>query len=414
MVERSNRPSALSTQKVTRAERLSGYVELFNHAKEVRKQAQSWYQERTRWSVTVRGDDLLFEAAHRWFTEGVDSPPRAVEARLHTSFDPDSDRRSREMRVYYDERAERKIEIDGHQIVVKLAKPGESGTPGKSDEAKIMGSSDPTRREPETLNFHARTQEGQSAVLRVLEALTQAKVDRKPALHLLNSWGSWSRRDDLPPRTLDSVVLKAGQMERLRDDLGQFLDMESEYNRRGIPWHRGYLLSGPPGTGKTSVVRALAHHFGLDLWYAPLGDVDKDTNLLTLIAEVKPRSILLLEDVDVFHASRDRESDQRGVSMAGLLNALDGVSTPHGLISIMTSNREDVIDKALIRPGRIDRREVLGHPDAEQVKRLFSQFYDVPAPSYWPTKISTTAEYVEVFKQHMTDPAGALAEIGAR
>lgn len=198
-------------------------------------------------------------------------------------------------------------------------------------------------------------------------------------------------------------------MDRLVSDVQGFLDAEADYNRRGMPYHRGYLLYGPPGTGKTSIVRALAAHFGLDLWYAPLGDMQKDASLINLVNEVKPGSILLLEDIDVYHSSRERADDE-GLSMAGLLNALDGVATPHGLITFITTNHIEVLDDALLRSGRIDVQEEVGLPNAEQVARLYENWYGMKLTDYDIKKIrftGSTSDATELFKRHLNDGASA-------
>jgi chaperone BCS1 len=184
----------------------------------------------------------------------------------------------------------------------------------------------------------------------------------------------WSRRGDLPIRTLDSVVLKDGQRERIVADLAEFLAAEDDYNRLSQPWHRGYLFHGAPGTGKTSIARALANHFGLPTYYLPLGDIDKDTDLMSFVGQIEPRSVLLIEDIDVFHAATKRDEEGDKVSVAAMLNALDGVFTPHGLITVMTTNEKDRLDPALVRAGRIDVDEEFTPLDAGQSHRLAERF----------------------------------------
>jgi chaperone BCS1 len=182
-----------------------------------------------------------------------------------------------------------------------------------------------------------------------------------------------------------------------------------------MSWHRGYLLYGPPGTGKTSIAWALAHHFALDLWYMPLADIEKDQELIRLVSNVKPRSMLLLEDIDVFHAAKVREDDN-GVSMSGLLNSLDGVATPHGLITVMTTNDRSMLDDALVRPGRIDRTEEIGLLDDDQGMRLLQLFY--PALKEHEARRVGRAcagrapsDVLEVCKRHLDDPTTALREL---
>ena len=182
------------------------------------------------------------------------------------------------------------------------------------------------------------------------------------------------------------------------------------------------MFHGPPGTGKTSLVKALANEFNLDLWYLSLSDLKAESSLLGLLSEVGPRSILLLEDIDIMKITHDRDgADQGTISMSSLLNTLDGVATPHGLITIMTTNNFEVLDPALTRAGRMDMIEKLDYPSLNSISNMFEYFYgEIPVqiltgahPDSFDTPIKdlSTSMIAEIMKRHLKDPKGAAQAI---
>lgn len=147
----------------------------------------------------------------------------------------------------------------------------------------------------------------------------------------------------------------------------------------GIPYRRGYMLHGPPGSGKTSFIQALAGELGYNICLLNLAERGlTDDKLNHLLGLVPDRSILLLEDVDSAFNRRVQSSEdgfKSSVTFSGLLNALDGVASSEERIIFMTTNHFDRLDPALIRPGRVDLNELLDDAVGEQAYRLFVKFY---------------------------------------
>lgn len=195
-----------------------------------------------------------------------------------------------------------------------------------------------------------------------------------------------------PIRPLETVHFDEGTKGELVRDIKNYLDSGTRkfYMARGIPYRRGYLLHGPPGTGKTSLSLALAGTFGLELYILHVPSVREDSELGKLFAALPPRCFVLLEDIDAVGTKRnldeeDEESEddepfaggsnRSQVTLSGMLNCIDGVASQEGRIILMTSNVAHKLDKALIRPGRIDRMIYLGNISPRSAELMFLRMY---------------------------------------
>jgi hypothetical protein len=319
----------------------------------------------------------------------------------------------RVLRLFYDGAKPQKVMMDGHPVTVTVVEREIKRKPGEDYSDGIM-----TFGAPGRIHFSARNRAGQQAAIDFLTKVTadyDAARQSGAQLYIATKWGEWQRAQDIPTRPFASVILRTGVREKLSRDLQHFLEDEAAYVRLGIPWHRGYLLHGPPGTGKTSIAKVLAEHLGLDMYYMPLSDLRADTDLARLLSQVQARSVLLLEDIDIAAASKDREgvhASEERITLSGLLNALDGVVTPHGLIVMMTTNRIDTLDDALIRAGRADLHVHIDSLDDDQLSRLVESIVGVP-PRMLPSVEGhdvRPSDVVEMLKQHLRDdPETALA-----
>jgi chaperone BCS1 len=184
--------------------------------------------------------------------------------------------------------------------------------------------------------------------------------------------------------------------DELVSDIDRYLKPSTRrfYTDRGIPYRRGYLLHGPPGTGKTSLSLALAGRFGLELYILHLPSLTEDGELQRLFTSLPPQCIVLLEDIDAVGTKRQQLAEEetkspdnklisrRGTAnctLSGLLNVLDGVTSQEGRIVFMTSNMADKLDDALVRPGRIDKMIFMGNIGGEAAEEMFLRMY-APEP----------------------------------
>jgi chaperone BCS1 len=260
--------------------------------------------------------------------------------------------------------------------------------------------------------WFSRTEESRDRAARRMESLTFRTLGRKRIvlqkfvddvvschtrrmgvqsyLYVYND--GWDYVEGYAPRLLDSVVLQPGEKEHLIEDVKGFRASKQRYARLGIPYHRGYLLYGPPGTGKTSLVSALAAHFGLSIYVVNLTDFT-DRTLMNAVNLVPASSVLLFEDIDCTKGGKTRESvnssaingtqnqtekgtaTANGVTLSGLLNVLDGFYAPSNVLFVMTTNHIEVLDEALLRPGRIDYRLYLGKASDRQKIELYRRFF---------------------------------------
>ena len=191
------------------------------------------------------------------------------------------------------------------------------------------------------------------------------------------------------------------------------LDLPSDRNKTeaniwppGIPYRRGYLLHGPPGSGKSSFIQALAGSLGYDICLLNLSERGlTDDKLNHLMSNAPERSFILIEDVDAAFNKRVQTSEdgyaianiirpsdaqklyllryQSSVTFSGFLNALDGVASGEERVIFLTTNHIERLDPALIRPGRVDLETLIDDANPRQAKTLFMRFYGGTQGEKW-------------------------------
>lgn len=195
-------------------------------------------------------------------------------------------------------------------------------------------------------------------------------------------------------------------------DVDYFLNNEEEYRTRGISYKRGYLLYGLPGTGKTSIIAHISKKYRMNIYTLNSSTI---AGFHKCAGDIKPRSIILIEDIDMTVAGQSKrnlevslkslkdirkhlvedkvkvksdktetETDAEDYTeimtkeaMRDFLNTLDGITEFEGHLVIATTNKRNILDAALLRPGRIDKHiEIELFTYVEQIQHV-NRFYGI-------------------------------------
>lgn len=288
---------------------------------------------------------------------------------------------------------------------------------GGKEAESASGMSFYVKKPTQLLTIICPSVECRDAFIKFVEIEWLAESEKINWVYRSGQRGGWRSVKQLTHRPVDSLILPEGMFETMQADIERFMSNEERYAERGIPYHRGLLMHGPPGTGKSSTICTLASHFGKNVYFLSISELEGNSALIDCVSGMGKGQFLVLEDVDIVKSSHDREGSEDGVTLDGLLNVLDGVLTPDGLITFMTTNHIDKLDEALIRPGRADATFELGFLDQAQLDQMVSRFlgpkFDGAITLERPTV--TPAEVTECLKSSFDkDPdyiAGCIREV---
>jgi mitochondrial chaperone BCS1 len=245
----------------------------------------------------------------------------------------------------------------------------------------------------------------------LLESLQHEETNMNTNMYYWNE-STWEFANEQPIRSLSSIFMQDEKKQSTVQFLETFYQDKRWYHQHGIPYRTGLLLQGPPGTGKTSYVRALCSHFQKPLYVISLAS-HTDESIQQAFNLLPDDIFVLIEDVDSYNATLKRTSTKEAqplLTLAGLLNAIDGVSSSNGRVLIMTSNHPEALDPALIRPGRVDLSIYMGELDQNTFVQAFKNFYPsftLPQDLELSKKISP-ATLQSWVKQHRERPETVL------
>ncbi|CAN6349001.1 unnamed protein product [Urochloa humidicola] len=207
-----------------------------------------------------------------------------------------------------------------------------------------------------------------------------------------------------PPAKFDMLAMDHSKKVEIMEDLRAFREAKKYYSKVGKAWKRGYLLHGPPGTGKSTMIGAMANFLGYDVYDLDLTSIKDNAELRKLFLDTTDKSIIVIEDIDAIEVElttkrskgkeaseennndnhlvievSDKNKDHGKVTLSGLLSFVDGLWSACGneRIFVFTTNHIDRLDQALIRRGRMDRHIEMSYCRFEAFKMLAKSYLDI-------------------------------------
>ena len=229
--------------------------------------------------------------------------------------------------------------------------------------------------------------------------------------------------DEKRKTTFDDVAGADEEKEELAEVV-EFLKAPEKYNKLGARIPKGVLLVGPPGTGKTLLARAVAGEAGVPFFSISGSDFVEmfvgvgASRVRDLFDQAKKNSpcIIFIDEIDAVGRQRGAGlgggNDEREQTLNQLLVEMDGFGANEGVILIAATNRPDVLDPALMRPGRFDRQVVVSYPDVngrEAILRVHARKKPLAPDVNLKTIAKTTAGFTGADLENLLNEAALLA-----
>jgi len=216
----------------------------------------------------------------------------------------------------------------------------------------------------------------------VLESLRVTDDDMREALKGIEPSALREVFVEVPDVTWTDVGGLDDTKERLRETIQWPLEYPEVFEAMDVDAAKGVMLYGPPGTGKTLLAKAVANEAesnfisikGPELLNKFVGESEKGIREVFSKARENAPTVIFFDEIDSIAGERGRQSSDSGVGermVSQLLTELDGLETLEDVVVIATSNRPDLIDNALLRPGRLDRHVHVPVPDEAARRKIF-------------------------------------------
>ena len=251
----------------------------------------------------------------------------------------------------------------------------------------------------------------------------------------------WDGHPFKHPATFDTIALDPKLKQAVMQKLDTFSQDADFYAKTGRAHKMGFFLFGPPGTGKTTFIAAVANYMQYSIYDLDLTGVSSNLDLRSLLTQISDRAVVVIEDIDTVELPNrmstpaadsgpperggrkyGRDEDPRSkLTLGGVLNFADGIRSSCGSerIFIFTTNHPERLDPALIRPGRMDMHVELSYCTFEVLKSLCRTYLGVSEHAMFgqiqqllePPKKIAPADVTAILDAHRLDSHKALQKL---
>ena len=201
----------------------------------------------------------------------------------------------------------------------------------------------------------------------------------KEQLYVYTYADGWEVASPVQKRNINTVIIEKNLKNSILENINYFINNKEWFLSRGLPYKKTILFHGKPGTGKTSLIKAIASNYDRNIYSLNLNRM-VNASFEKAMASVPKNSIIIIEDFDSCKSTHSRENNDEEtkiteISLSTILNTLDGVISLDGTLIFMTTNHIEKIDSALLRKGRVDEIYDIPYLTDTEIKEYISLMF---------------------------------------